>query len=236
MTENCKVNPLCSGEGTDLCVQTWNAKKCICKNGFQGEFCDEDIDECDASVENFENPCNGKGQICSNFRGGFECVCQQGFESVEGLDTDESELSCVDIDECANGNHNCANESLCVNTDGAFYCENEDLPVTVEVTTEEVTTSFDGGFTEESTTEDATTQPPTQQPTTKPVRLVTTEPAPIFIDGDCGESNPCNHNNGLGGCDQQCIPLCDETCDCTYQCKCNVGYVLSCDYKSCVAL
>ena len=138
LTENCKVNPLCSGEGTDLCVQTWNAKKCICKEGFKGELCDDDIDECDASAENFVNPCSGAGQICSNFRGGFECVCQQGFEVVDGLDTDENE--CVDIDECAVGAHNCEDASLCVNTVGAFFCRDPDAPVTEIVTTEVVVT------------------------------------------------------------------------------------------------
>merc|ERR1712046_212648 len=98
-------------------------------------------------------------------------------------------------------------------------------------------TTFDGGFTEESTTEDigsGTVEVDTQPPTT--TQRFTTEAAPIFTGENCGASNPCNHNNGLGGCDQQCVSLCDENCDCTYQCKCNVGYVLSCDYKSCVAL
>ena len=57
-------------------------------------------------------------------------------------------------------------------------------------------------------------------------------------NGGCTEkTNPCNSNNGLGGCHQKCesvwIPSIET---CSYQCGCNQGFTLSCDGKSCVEI
>ena len=61
-----------------------------------------------------------------------------------GLDTDEG-LTCEDIDECAQGAHNCESDDLCNNTDGTFNCDDvssdpTEAPTTEVVTTEGVTT------------------------------------------------------------------------------------------------
>jgi len=261
LTENCKVAPLCSGEGTSLCIQTWNKKKCICNDGFTGEFCENDIDECDASAEGFVEKCTGVGQSCKNFIGGFTCGCNDGFEEVGGLGTDE-DFTCQDIDECSTRKHNCGRDDLCKNTVGTYFCDEDEVDVTPEPT-ESPTTSVpptnspltdpvnsettpfeeDEDFTEEGSTIDPNPEeveidpiPKFTQATPITEKPVTEEYVDRFVGKQCGASNPCNYNDGKGGCMQQCVPLCDEDCDCTYQCKCNFGYVLSCDYKSCVAV
>merc|ERR1712178_71347 len=37
----------CSSEGTQVCVASWNDFRCICKSGFEGDKCDDDVDECE---------------------------------------------------------------------------------------------------------------------------------------------------------------------------------------------
>ena len=46
---------------------------CKCKAGWDGETCEEDIDEC---VDNTVCPENSK---CINYLGKFDCVCLDGF-------------------------------------------------------------------------------------------------------------------------------------------------------------
>ncbi|KAG7457214.1 hypothetical protein MATL_G00244140 [Megalops atlanticus] len=41
---------------------------CGCQSGFQGAFCEEDVNECD------QNPCQNGGS-CSNYPGGYTCNC-----------------------------------------------------------------------------------------------------------------------------------------------------------------
>ena len=46
------------------------------------------------------------------------CVCNPGFEE----DGRDRASGCVDIDECALGQHDCAMEADCVNQQGSFGC------------------------------------------------------------------------------------------------------------------
>ena len=48
---------------------------CVCKPGWKGENCTEDINEC---VEDFD-VC-GSEKVCKNLEGSFECDCKEGFQ------------------------------------------------------------------------------------------------------------------------------------------------------------
>ncbi|XP_076194965.1 cartilage acidic protein 1 isoform X1 [Aptenodytes patagonicus] len=73
-----------------------------------------DTDEC----TEFPFVCPRDKPICINTYGGYRCRsnkrCSRGFEP------NEDGTACVDIDECAQGLHNCS--QLCTNTPGAHAC------------------------------------------------------------------------------------------------------------------
>ena len=86
-----------------------------------------DLRECE--VDN-----GGCEQICTDFLGGYNCSCEDGFRP---LTNDESScegklitcrvtrtyiVSIADIDECM-GDHGC--DQTCVNTPGSYYCNCE---------------------------------------------------------------------------------------------------------------
>ena len=73
LTKQCYLaEKKCNAQGTKVCVQTWNDRTCKCKDGFTGEKCDKDIDEC-ALTEVRVCPENAK---CSNSMGGYSCNCE----------------------------------------------------------------------------------------------------------------------------------------------------------------
>ncbi|CAG5104022.1 Oidioi.mRNA.OKI2018_I69.chr1.g1054.t1.cds [Oikopleura dioica] len=85
--------------------------RCVCPSNWTGSFCNEDVNEC------LSNPC-AAGAGCDNTKGGFECSCPFGFKgdgTIQGT-------GCSDIDECAEGTHNCGPSSICTNNQGGFKC------------------------------------------------------------------------------------------------------------------
>ncbi|XP_051475085.1 cartilage acidic protein 1 isoform X3 [Apus apus] len=74
-----------------------------------------DMDEC----TEFPFVCPRDKPVCINTYGGYRCRsnkrCSRGFEP------NEDGTACVDIDECAQGLHNCS--QLCTNTPGAHTCQ-----------------------------------------------------------------------------------------------------------------
>ncbi|XP_078334851.1 uncharacterized protein LOC111121476 isoform X3 [Crassostrea virginica] len=105
--DNC--NQTCScGKGMDRCDAV---QGCVCKEGWRGDKCDVDIDECE------ETPtiC-GSDKICKNLEGSHACDCREGFQK-EGS-------NCIDIDECSSVLlNNCTTlTSNCSNQDGGFTC------------------------------------------------------------------------------------------------------------------
>ncbi|CAH8488553.1 unnamed protein product [Schistosoma margrebowiei] len=114
--------------------------KCLCRRGFTGLDCSEDINECELKPK----PCV---QGCVNTYGSYYCTCDKGYhqdhkghclpnkcspECVHGQGECTSNGKCLcnpgfrglscetDVDECAEGKHNCQQE--CINTPGSFKC------------------------------------------------------------------------------------------------------------------
>ena len=117
---------------------------CLCKTGFDGEFCTEDNNECSTD----ETVCN-QNAACTNTFGSYTCSCKEGYfgdgiSCLPGQCPDStcpknqkcvSETTfdceckngfvlnltdCVDYDECEE--NRCNDESECVNTAGSFTC------------------------------------------------------------------------------------------------------------------
>ena len=71
--ENCNLTCQC-GPGAVACDIV---SGCVCRTGWIGRNCDQDINEC------VVNPvvC-GLSKLCVNTEGSYECVCPEGFHSV----------------------------------------------------------------------------------------------------------------------------------------------------------
>merc|ERR1719367_2425831 len=99
--------------------------KCgVCPAGLTGNgtWCN-DLDECDLA-----DPCD-VAATCYNLIPGFRCgPCPPGFTGSTGftgvgLDfAARQKQVCYDINECEMNNGGCVENSVCVNTDGSFYC------------------------------------------------------------------------------------------------------------------
>ncbi|KAL3836478.1 hypothetical protein ACJMK2_021910, partial [Sinanodonta woodiana] len=104
---NC--NQICSCIDTNTIACNNVNGTCNCKDGWQGQNCSDDIDEC----RHNNTHCNGSNQICSNTPGSYACICSTGYS----LDIN---AQCIDIDECLEGTDTCAQE--CRNTVGNYTC------------------------------------------------------------------------------------------------------------------
>ncbi|KAL4226953.1 Calcium ion binding [Mactra antiquata] len=75
-----------------------------------------DINEC---TERGQNPC-GEFQRCENNYGSYICVdsinCRPGFKVSKDGQT------CIDIDECTTGTHDCRGGAECINRQGSYVC------------------------------------------------------------------------------------------------------------------
>merc|ERR1711907_698439 len=105
LTNACSFRP-CSNTNTKTCKNEWNSYKCICRSGWTGQTCEEDINECNES-----DFCQNGG-VCTNFDGGFSCECADGWTGDN-----------CDVDECLE--NPCQNGGACTNTEGSFICDCE---------------------------------------------------------------------------------------------------------------
>ncbi|XP_068704326.1 uncharacterized protein [Montipora foliosa] len=106
ITSSCSGWP-CKNNGTCLPLYEENSYKCICKAGFTGQDCENDIDECSS-----ENECDVTA-TCTNTIGYYNCTCKKGY----GRDG----RNCSDIDECSTENE-CDVNAMCANTIGSYKC------------------------------------------------------------------------------------------------------------------
>ncbi|KAL3837614.1 hypothetical protein ACJMK2_022960 [Sinanodonta woodiana] len=91
-------------------VQCHHVKGCKCESGWQGNECQQDIDECTQTP----NICSDPYSICTNLAGTYTCQCVNGFKKTDSG-------RCQDIDECSDPYwNNCS--QLCSNTLRGFTC------------------------------------------------------------------------------------------------------------------
>lgn len=120
----------CYSDGTKECINEWAHRSCICKHGWTGDDCSQNIDECENHVlsmkadENLEPMCKNGGECYDqnpndNARG-FRCRC------IPGWTGDYCE---TDINECTEGfdgkhagMNPCKNKAICFNTVGSYSC------------------------------------------------------------------------------------------------------------------
>ncbi|XP_048454079.1 growth arrest-specific protein 6-like [Rhincodon typus] len=105
--DQCSPLP-CNPVGYDRCEDQKGTFKCICKPGWEGAFCHEDIIECEINNGGCEH-------ICSNTEGSYECVCKKGFNMKQ------DRRHCEDIDECALDSEICGS-AACENALGSYKC------------------------------------------------------------------------------------------------------------------
>ncbi|XP_065195894.1 fibropellin-1-like isoform X2 [Sycon ciliatum] len=94
------------------CTNVVGSFSCMCNPGFTGDgLTCVNIVECD------NMPCDVNAR-CTDTVGSFACRCNPGFSGA-GVGSN----SCVDIDECSDGTHNCSAVSgTCTNVMGSFSC------------------------------------------------------------------------------------------------------------------
>ena len=70
--DNCANECNCGVGATDCDHVTG----CICQNGWSGNTCDIDRDEC----ATMQSSCNGVNKMCVNNPGSYQCMCINGYQ------------------------------------------------------------------------------------------------------------------------------------------------------------
>ncbi|KAH0624949.1 hypothetical protein JD844_032900 [Phrynosoma platyrhinos] len=118
----------CNEDGYKECKDGQAQFTCICKPGWQGVKCEEDINECEDSA----NRNGGCSQICHNFPGSYRCFCEDGYY-IQPNKMDCKVFSsflweinthslCADLNECMLDQNICGT-AQCKNTPGKYECE-----------------------------------------------------------------------------------------------------------------
>ncbi|MBN3299790.1 CRUM1 protein, partial [Amia calva] len=102
----CMGSPVCSSQpclNNGVCEDLFNFFECRCSLGWEGQYCQYDIDDCQSSPCLYGN--------CSNFPGTYECECYPGYTG---------RTCAVDIDDCLD--HHCANGGTCNDGVDSYTC------------------------------------------------------------------------------------------------------------------
>eukprot|EP00105_Crassostrea_gigas_P042845 XP_019926993.1 PREDICTED: uncharacterized protein LOC105338278 [Crassostrea gigas] len=105
---NCKNQCLCNTSNTRTCNRENGT--CMCKDGWTGNTCDEDIPEC----TNTPQIC-GPNSRCNEVQGSYQCLCNDGYQM-------SANLECQNINECNTTRHNCHPNAQCKDTEGHYTC------------------------------------------------------------------------------------------------------------------
>ncbi|XP_071501953.1 fibrillin-1-like [Diadema antillarum] len=107
--DECRTNPNVCQHGT--CMNLIGSHTCECYTGYKlsidGRYC-IDVDECTLGTHSCSNA------QCINLPGTYECSCQEGYEPM-------GTRGCIDINECALRNP--CQVGYCVNTLGSYFCQ-----------------------------------------------------------------------------------------------------------------
>ncbi|CAH1159443.1 unnamed protein product [Phaedon cochleariae] len=90
--------------------------RCACANGYTGNSCELDLDECATNSHRCTN-----SSECVNMIGWYYCQCKEGFNNSY-IDNNLG-TKCLDINECNSDLHTCHPSAQCINTNGGFRCE-----------------------------------------------------------------------------------------------------------------
>ncbi|XP_075876272.1 vitamin K-dependent protein S [Nelusetta ayraudi] len=101
----------CYKEGSERCIDRHASFTCVCKPGWKGLRCEDDIDEC--FDPDYPAGCDQK---CHNIPGSFQCRCEVGYFTT-------NKINCVDINECLLHPNICGEPAKCVNTPGMYECQ-----------------------------------------------------------------------------------------------------------------
>eukprot|EP00920_Eleutheroschizon_duboscqi_P030216 GHVT01073229.1.p1 GENE.GHVT01073229.1~~GHVT01073229.1.p1 ORF type:complete len:902 (-),score=190.11 GHVT01073229.1:381-2942(-) len=151
-----------------------NSLSCQSDGTWSGEATCADIDEClegvaapfsaSSSDSSLSRSVCGPGFICTNTVGSFSCACPSGFR-----ESSISEVGCVDVDECADGNNGGCSHT-CSNLRGTFKCS---CPFYLTLSNSDQKTCV-----KRSENGPATVKKPTDQPSNDADRSGPSPPAP----------------------------------------------------------
>jgi hypothetical protein len=192
----CDPNP-CLNDGA-CSANSDGAAECACADGWEGDLCDTDTDECAADP----NPC-GDNSACTNTDGGYDCACSEGFVA-------DDTGACADVDECADTP--CGDNEACTNTDGGYECACADGYVASE---EGVCGDVDECAADESPCDANATCANTEGG----FDCACNEGWVANEDGSCGDLDECADEFSPCGPNATCTNT-----DGAYECACNEGY------------
>ena len=97
-----------------MCQDTLGSFLCVCKANWFGDGL-----ECTSCVNNSESRVNSTTQGDCSCRSGFK---QQALSTTSNASSFQYSFSCLEVDECVEGNGGCGFGMTCQNTEGSFRC------------------------------------------------------------------------------------------------------------------
>jgi Calcium-binding EGF domain len=118
----CNSRQLCVPVGNTVEELLSSKEMCVCKDGWTGESCMEDIDECKEL-----DPCSFPGGFCVDHSpddGKYSCGCDtsSGGWRVGPTSNEYGPTSCIDVNECLRDDA-CAPNSKCKDLVGSYECK-----------------------------------------------------------------------------------------------------------------